>query len=183
MFHIGDTVVCSNGVCRIEQIGPLAGMGKLAAKKTYYTLRPCFDAAATIYVPVDEEEEALRFALGADEVKELMAEIDDLDQINISDEKKREAEYKNAVNSKDPRKLIRIIKTMYYRRKARIESGKKSTAIDERYFRIAENRLYEEMALALSIDRDEVRDYIRQYIEKQPARKKKKKSTKAAKEM
>ena len=95
-----------------------------------------------------------------------MEEIDDLDQISISDEKMREAEYKSAVNSKDPRKLIRIIKTMYYRRKARIESGKKSTAVDERYFRIAENRLYEEMALALGKERDEVKEYIRNYIEK-----------------
>ena len=166
MFHIGDTVVCSNGVCRIEKIGPLAGMGKTAAGRTYYTLRPCFDQAATIYVPVDGEEGALRFALGRDEVNKLMEEISELDQINISDEKKRETEYKNAVNSKDPRKLIRIIKTMYYRRKSRIESGKKSTAIDERYFRIAENRLYEEIALALSISKDEVKDYIRKYIEK-----------------
>ena len=166
MFNIGDTVVCSNGVCRIEEIGPLAGMGKSVANRTYYTLRPCFDNAATIYVPVDGDDGALRFALGADEVKELMEEIDDLDQINISDEKKRELEYRNAVNSKDPRKLIRIIKTMYFRRKARIESGKKSTAIDERYFRIAENRLYEEMALALDKDRDEVKEYIRNYIEK-----------------
>ena len=166
MFSIGDTVVCSNGVCRIEKIGPLAGMGKSAAARTYYTLRPCFDQAATIYVPVDGDDNALRFALSRDEVNALMKEIDDLDQINISDEKKRETEYKNAVNSKDPRKLIRIIKTMYYRRKARMESGKKSTAIDERYFRIAENRLYEEMALALSIDRDEVKDYIRKFIEK-----------------
>ena len=166
MFSIGDTVVCSNGVCRIEEIGPLAGMGKSAAGRSYYTLRPCFDDAARIYVPVDGDDNALRFALGRDEVKQLMDEIEDLDQINISDEKKREAEYKNAVNSKDPRKLIRIIKTMYFRRKARIESGKKSTAIDERYFRIAENRLYEEMALALSVDRDEVKEYIRRFIEK-----------------
>lgn len=166
MFNIGDTVVCSNGVCRIEEIGPLAGMGKSAAERTYYTLRPCFDNAATIYVPVDGDDDALRFALGREEVKELMEEIEDLDQINISDEKKRETEYKNAVNSKDPRKLIRIIKTMYFRRKARVESGKKSTAIDERYFRIAENRLYEEMALALGIEREEVKEYIRNYIEK-----------------
>ena len=166
MFSIGDTVVCSNGVCRIEEIGPLAGMGKSAAGRSYYTLRPCFDDAARIYVPVDGDDNALRFALGRDEVRQLMDEIEDLDQINISDEKKRELEYKNAVNSKDPRKLIRIIKTMYFRRKARIESGKKSTAIDERYFRIAENRLYEEMALALSVDRDEVKEYIRRFIEK-----------------
>lgn len=166
MFKIGDTVVCSNGVCRIEKIGPLTGMGKSVANKKYYTLRPCFDDAATIYVPVEGDDEALRFALGRKEVKKLMSEIDDLEQIDISDEKQREMEYKNAVNSKDPRKLIRIIKTMYFRRKARIESGKKSTAIDERYFRIAENRLYEELALALSKDREEVKECIRQYIEK-----------------
>lgn len=166
MFSVGDTVVCSNGVCRIEEIGPLAGMGKSAVGRTYYTLRPCFDNAATIYVPVDGDDDALRFALDREEVRELMDEIEDLEQINISDEKKRETEYKNAVNSKDPRKLIRIIKTMYFRRKARVESGKKSTAIDERYFRIAENRLYEEMALALGVDREEVKEYIRNYIEK-----------------
>ncbi|MCR5591441.1 MAG: CarD family transcriptional regulator [Lachnospiraceae bacterium] len=166
MFNIGDTVVCSNGVCRIEKIGPLAGMGKSVADRSYYTLRPCFDDAATIYVPVDGDDDALRFALDRDEVEKLMEEIGDLDQINISDEKKRETEYRNAVNSKDPRKLIRIIKTMYFRRKARIESGKKSTAIDERYFRIAENRLHEEIALALGIDREEVKEYLRKYIEK-----------------
>ncbi len=166
MFSVGDTVVCSNGVCTVEKIGPLAGMGKTVANRAYYTLRPCFDNAATIYVPVDGDDNALRFALDKKEVKKLMKEIDDLDQINISDEKKRELEYKNAVNSKDPRKLIRIIKTMYFRRKARIESGKKSTAIDERYFRIAENRLYEEFALAMGIERDEVKDFIRNNIEK-----------------
>ncbi len=158
--------MCSNGVCRIEKIGPLAGMGKSVADRSYYTLRPCFDDAATIYVPVDGDDDALRFALDRDEVEKLMEEIGDLDQINISDEKKRETEYRNAVNSKDPRKLIRIIKTMYFRRKARIESGKKSTAIDERYFRIAENRLHEEIALALGIDREEVKEYLRKYIEK-----------------
>ena len=119
----------------------------------------------TAYVNVDYDGIETEMVGGEEKIKE-MDEIEDLDQINISDEKKRELEYKNAVNSKDPRKLIRIIKTMYFRRKARIESGKKSTAIDERYFRIAENRLYEEMALALDIDREEVKEYIRNYIEK-----------------
>lgn len=166
MFNIGDTVVTSNGVCQVEKIGPLAGMGKSAAGKEYYTLRPYFDNSGKIYIPVAGEAEAMRFALSKDEVNALVGEIGNLDQINISDEKQREAEYKNAVNSKDPRKLIRIIKTMYFRRKARVESGKKSTAIDERYFRIAETRLYEEIALALDIDRDEVKEYIRKEIEK-----------------
>ena len=165
MFSIGDTVVTSNGVCQIEKIGPLTGMGKSAAGKEYYTLKPYFDNGGKIYIPVANDEESMRFALTKDEVNTLVEEINTLEQIDIFDEKLREAEYKNAINSKDPRRLIRIIKTMYYRRKQRAESGKKSTAIDERYFKIAESRLYDELALALEIEREDVKEYIREKIE------------------
>ena len=165
MFSIGDTVVTSNGVCQIEKIGPLTGMGKSAAGKEYYTLKPYFDNGGKIYIPVANDEESMRFALTKDEVNTLVNEINTLEQIDIFDEKLREAEYKNAINSKDPRRLIRIIKTMYYRRKQRAESGKKSTAIDERYFKIAESRLYDELALALEIEREDVKEYIREKIE------------------
>jgi len=167
MFQIGDTVVCgSNGVCQVEEIGPLLSMGKAAGNRKYYTLRPYFDNSGRIYLPVDTDKVIMRYTLSKDEVNSLVSEIEALEQIDIMDEKQRETEYKSAVNSSDPRKLVRIIKTMYFRRKARIESGKKSTAIDEKYFRIAEQRLYDEIALALDIERDSVKDYIRSYIEK-----------------
>lgn len=167
MFEIGDTVVCgSNGVCQIEEIGPLANMGKSTINKIYYTLRPYFDNGGRIYLPVDSDKVTMRYTLSKEEVNALMNEFEELSQIDIQDEKQRETEYKNAVNSSDPRKLIQIIKTMHSRRKARVESGKKSTAIDEKYFRIAETRLYEELALALEIDREEVKVYIRSHIEK-----------------
>lgn len=167
MFQIGDTVVCgSNGVCQIEEIGPLANMGKSTTNRVYYTLRPYFDNGGKIYLPVDNDKTVMRYILSKDEVNALVSEIDVLDQIKITDEKQREAEYKSAVNSSDPRKLIQIIKTMHYRRKSRIESGKKSTAIDEKYFRIAEQRLYDEIALALEIDRNDIKDYMKSYIDK-----------------
>lgn len=166
MFQIGDTVVCgSNGVCQIEEIGPLTSMGKTAANRgDYYTLRPYFDNGGRIYLPVDSDRVIMRYTLSKDEVNALLAEVDSLDQINISDEKQRETEYKSAVNSSDPRLLIRAIKTMHFRRKSRIESGKKSTAIDEKYFRIAQQRLYDELSLALSIDREDAKEYIRTTI-------------------
>ena len=167
MYQIGDTVVCgSNGVCTVEEIGTLSIMGRAARHRKFYTLKPYYDATGKVYLPVDCDEASIRPALTKPEVEQLMSEIDDLEQVWISDEKKREAEYKSAVNSSDPRRLVRIIKTMYFRKQSRLESGKKSTAIDERYFKIAETRLYEEMALALGIDKDEVRDYIRGYLEK-----------------
>lgn len=167
MYQVGDTVVCgSNGVCTILEIGPLSNMGKAQRKRNYYTMRPYFDTSGRVYMPVDCDESSIRPTLTRDEVTQLMSEVDTLSEISISDEKLRETEYKNAVNSCDPRMLIRAIKTMYFRKRARLESGKKNTAIDERYFRVAEQRLYEEVALALGIERDAARENIRGYIEK-----------------
>lgn len=167
MYQIGDTVVCgSNGVCTVEEIGSLSIMGRAHRHRKFYTLKPYYDETGKVYLPVDCDESSIRPAMTKAEVELLLSEMDSLEQIWISDEKKREAEYKSAVNSSDPRKLIRIIKTMYLRKQSRLESGKKSTAIDERYFRIAENRLYEEFALALGIEKDDVREHIRDYLEK-----------------
>lgn len=166
MYQIGDTVVCgSNGVCTVMEIGPLAIMGKASKNRKFYTLKPYFDNSGRVYLPVDCDEASMRLTMSKDEFEKLISELDSLDKISIVDEKMRETEYKNAVNSSDPRLLVRIIKTMHSRRQARLEIGKKSTAIDERYFRIAEQRLYEEMALALDIERDEAKTFIRKYLD------------------
>lgn len=165
MFQIGDTVVVgSSGVCTVSEIGPLAMMGKSAAGRKYYTLTPCYDNGGKVYLPVDSDEGAIRPILTKAEADGLVSEIDSLEGITINDEKNREYEYKTAVNSSDPRRLICVIKTMCARRKMRLESGKKSTAVDERYLRIAEQRLCEEIALAMELDKEAVRERIREKI-------------------
>lgn len=166
MFQIGETVVCgNNGVCLIEKIGPLSNMGKTSGQRDYYTLQPCFDNSGKIYLPVDTDKVVMRYVLSKEEVNNLFNEISDLEQIDITNEKTRELEYKNAVNSSDPRKLIRILKTMYNRRKSRIANGKKSTAIDDKYSRIAESRLYDELSLALGIERETIKNDILKYFD------------------
>jgi len=165
MYQIGDAVVCgSNGVCTIIEIGPLAIMGKASKHRKFYTLRPYFDLSGRVYLPVDCDESSIRPVLTVTEVNNLLDEIPELDQLDIADEKKRETEYKSAVNSSNPKLLVRSIKTMHARRVMRIESGKKSTAIDERYFRIAEQRLYDEISLVLNISKDEAKELIWQKI-------------------
>lgn len=167
MFQIGDVVVCgSNGVCKIESIGPL-NMGKSTINRgDYYTLSPYFDNGGKIYLPVDNDRVNMRYILTKDEVSSLMDEFDALEPIVITDEKLRETEYKNAVNSSDPRMLIKVIKTMNFRRRSRIENGKKSTAIDEKYSKIAEHRLYDELALSLELEQGEVKEIIRPHLDK-----------------
>ena len=166
MFEIGDNIVCgSNGVCTVEDIGPLR-LSSATKGRMYYTLKPVYDSAGTVFVPVDNDKIVLRFVLSKDEVMDLIRSIPTIDKLWITDEKKREQEYKDAISSCDCRKLIQIIKTLHSRMQKRLESGKKVTAVDDRYFRMAQEHLYEEFALALNISRDECEDYIRDFIEK-----------------
>lgn len=164
MFQIGDVIVCgSDGVCRVEEIGPI-DMGPSSKGRLYYTLSPVFDRAGKVFIPVDNEKVVTRFIISDIEAHALLDSIPDIEQLWVGDEKKREQEYKNAVNSCDCKRLVQIIKTLYSRKQDRIKNGKKVTAIDERYFRIAENRLYSELALALNIDIGSVEENIRGQI-------------------
>ena len=65
-----------------------------------------------------------------------------------------------AIQSRDPEQLIRVIKNMYHRRKQRTIQGKKTTAVDERYFKIAVHNLHSELAFALGCKEDEIQDMI-----------------------
>lgn len=166
MFQVGDNIVCGNsGVCTVEEIGTL-NIGAAPRDRLYYTLKPVYETGGKIFVPVDNDKVVLRVILSKDQVTQLLNNIQQIEQLWIPDEKKREQEYKSAVNSCDCSRLIQIIKTLYFRKRERIQSGKKVTAVDDRYFRIAEDRLYEEMALALGISKSEVEEYIRRYIDK-----------------
>ncbi len=165
MFQVGDHIVCGNsGVCTVEEIGTL-NIGTAPRDRLYYTLKPVYETGGKIFIPVDNDKVVLRFALSKDQVTQLLNDIPKIEQLWISDEKKREQEYKSAVNSCDCSRLVQMIKTLYFRKSERLQSGKKVTAVDDKYVRIAEDRLYEELALALCIDKSEVEDYIRQYME------------------
>ena len=58
------------------------------------------------------------------------------------------------------REWVAIIKTSYQRKLKRLSSGKKSINIDEKYLSMAERFLYGELATALDIPKDEVKNYI-----------------------
>ena len=60
---------------------------------------------------------------------------------------------------------MKIIKTIRQRKQKRIQAGRKVTAVDAKYFHIAEDNLYGELAVALDIDRNEVENYIADAIE------------------
>ena len=76
----------------------------------------------------------------------------------------REKTYKDALASRDATRLISIIKTLYLRKKERSDAGKKNTAVDERYFKLAENQLHAELAFALGEEKQNIQQIIIDHI-------------------
>ena len=165
MFAIGETVVHdSDGICTVAEIGTL-DMAHISKERQYYTLIPFYDKGSKLFIPVDAAG-SLRIAMDEKAVRELLEALPKIEPIEIQDEKRREQEYKAAIRSGDCKRVIQIIKTIYLRQEKRMEDGKKITEVDERYFRMAEDKLYGEIALAMKMEKSEVLDYIKKHMEK-----------------
>ncbi len=166
VYQIGEKVVCgSKGVCNIEEITTLNIPG-VDKTREYYILKPLYMAASTVYLPVDTAQDTMRRVLTREEAEQLILKIPQISLIKITNDKLLEQEYKNCLRTDNCEEWIRIIKTIYTRRQKRIESGRKVTALDARYYRIAQDCLYGEFAVALELKREEVEDYIAEVLDR-----------------
>lgn len=164
MYQVGEMIVYGlTGVCRVTEVGKVNIGGKVSEKE-FYTLEPVFTKGSVIYTPVDNEKVIIRPVLGKEEAKALIDDIPKIQAIWITDEKQREQIYKDMVKKCDCREWIKVIKTLYLRKVARMEEGKKVTAVDEKYFRLSEEHLYAELSMALGVAREEMREYITERI-------------------
>nr|WP_302597923.1 CarD family transcriptional regulator [uncultured Cellulosilyticum sp.] len=160
MFNVGDYMICgANGVCKVEEVGPLEVSG-IEKETMYYTLRPVYASESTVFTPVDNEKIIMRPILTKEEARALVDEIPDIEIFVVDDDKKKEILYKEALRSCDCKQLVRIIKTTYLNQKARLAAGKKAIMGDKKYFQMAEEHLYNELAIALGMDKSEVKAFI-----------------------
>lgn len=160
MYEIGDYVVkAGNGVCRVENIfhPDLPGVDK---DRLYYLLIPVESSHSKLYIPVDAPAATMRKALDEQSAWDVIRGVSEIEAAWIANDKLREQAYREAIHSCDPTALISIIKNLYLRRRQRSEQGKKSTATDDRYFKLAEDTLYGELAFALCRDKSEIRQLI-----------------------
>lgn len=166
MFEAGELIMCGgHGVCRVTAItgNPI---DKLDKKRKYYILEPVFEKGSTIYTPVDNEKIVMRRIMDEKAAKLLIGRIPDIETVWIKEEKTREQMYKEAIRTYDCQSLVRIIKTLYLRKQDRVQQGKKVLSSDEYYLKKAEELLYGEMSLALSIPKERVESYIFDEIHK-----------------
>ena len=159
MYQVNDVVIYGNqGVCKVTDVGPLDINDN--DNKIYYTLNPVYQKGTIIYAPAENPKSVMRPVLSKDQANSLIKEIPDIETFRVGNDRDRESVYRSAIRTGDPRELVRIIKTVYLRRKDRLASGKKRIIVDEKYFQIAEDQLYQELAYALDQKKESMEEYI-----------------------
>ncbi len=160
MFETGTYIVCGqHGVCRVEGVGKLQ-LTEASGDKEYYTLSKVYSRGGVLYVPADSEKIVMRPVISKEEAEELIEHMREIDLLQIDNEKRKEEIFKQAFRTCDSREWVKVIKTLYERKKDRLAKGKKVTASDERFLRTAEDNLFGELAISLDIEKNDVEQYI-----------------------
>lgn len=161
MFQKGSYVIKTmNKVCRVEDIVKLD-----SSEKEYYLLIPLEEKGAKIFVPVERTATSVREIMSKEAVMDLIAKIPKIEETYIDNEKLREQKYKEIIKCNNPELLVGIIKMIFLRNRKRTEQGKKSTTIDQKYYKLAEDYLYSEMAFVLKKEKSEIQQIIKDTCE------------------
>ena len=159
MFKIDEYVVhMTGGICKVENIDSLDIPGADKSKK-YYLLVPIKGTGSKVYVPVDNDS-AIRPITTCDEAEKLIDEIPAIEELTIENDRFREAKYKEVIKSCDLHELVGVLKNLYFRRLQRTSEGKKNTATDDKYFKIAEENLLSELSFVLHKNREEIKTIV-----------------------
>lgn len=160
MFEIGEYVTYgNNGVCLIKDITTL-NMGGVDKNRKYYILKPVYMESSTVYVPIDATQLSMRRVLSREEADTLLDSIPQVQTLTIKNEKEVEMQYRECMQSNDCEEWVKLLKTLYFRRKKRLEKGHKETAVDSRYYKLAEENLCGELAVVLGMSKREVENFV-----------------------
>ena len=160
MYLVGETVVYGlMGVCVVEAVGELDMQGADKGR-SYYTLAPVH-REGKIFAPVDTSV-AMRRAMTREQAMELIHSMPAIerDTYESSNPRLLDEHYRTYLKSGDCVDLVRVVRTVYAKGRLAAEKGRRLGQVDERSMRRAEEMLYDELAFALEMRPDEVRDFI-----------------------
>ncbi len=165
MHSVGDLVVYGSvGVCKVEAIGVPALSG-VDSTKDYYTLAPLYKDGR-IYAPVDTCT-FMRPVMSRDDALSLVRRIPTIDEsiYESSQMGQLKEHYQALLLSHDCADLVHIIKSVYVKGRALAENRKSLGNVEAQYLKRAEEMLYDELAVALSMPRGDVKGYIEGAVE------------------
>ena len=168
MFQVNDVIIYGvQGVCKITSTEEKTVSGK---KKNYFVLKPVSDQGSTVFVPTDNELvlKKMRRLLTKEEIHKLIDSMPEENAVWIANENERKEFYRSILAKGDHLELIKMIKAIYAHKKEREAEGKRLHMSDERFFKDAEQILYNEFQYVLDLNgKNDLMTYIFERIEKQ----------------
>ena len=121
---------------------------------------PLANQNVKVYIPVSDEYRDVRPVMCKSEATAFLSRIASIEADVIENDRQREQIYKDAIRSLEPDRLVGILKNMAERKEARRCEGKKVTAVDDRYTRLAVDAICQEVGFALEKDADAIREEL-----------------------
>lgn len=167
MFQVNDAIIYGvHGVCKIRGTEDRTVGG---TTRTYLVLQPESDKGAAFFVPTDNPHvlEKIRRLLTKDQIHRLIDAMPENDGVWVEDENARRELYKGILTKGDHTELIRMLKAIYAHKKELELTQKRLHISDERFFKDAEQILYNEFQYVLGLESKEaLMAYILDRIEK-----------------
>lgn len=158
-FSAGDYIIYGEtGVCLVEEI-VIKEMPD--GEKECYKLKP-LNQSFMIYTPTESGNVFMRSVITKSEANELIASLVSVEPFVCKSTSPRELtdKYDKIIKAHDCVELLRLIRSIYEKKKLHAGKRKKLSAIDERFLKKAEDLLFSELAVALGTDKSEVREHI-----------------------
>ena len=176
MYACGDTVVYRHHVCEVAALRENYFEGK-----DYLELRALFENSLKLFVAVDEATpDNLRPIMSKRAALALIDSIVDADTIDENAlkpdapmptllERRMKEEYDKRLRTFAPEDLVPIMKSVHERTVRRVDSGRRITARDKKYFDLAEGLLCDELAVSLAVPRENVKDVLVERVKRAEA--------------
>lgn len=158
MFKLYDYVrYGSFGLFKV--VGIIQKTLKNGTVKDCYVLEGVQQVETRIETPVDNP--SLRKALTMKDIEQLITKMPDIEPKWITDKKKREEDFRQALRCGDCVALVRVMKTIYALKEEKMKSGKHLSYTDNSIFEQAQQQLLEEIAFGAKVSLEEADAYIR----------------------
>ena len=165
MYEVGKVVLHKiNGVCRIEDIREENLTGE---SQMYYVMHPIFEKSSSIlYLPIEDRGGLLRALYTPSEIDHVILKGEDEKIEWIDNNNLRKTTYTELWRKGTTSQLVALIRCLTARKTELEEQGKKFSVTDERILSEARNRVDQEFAYSLNIDRENVPNYVLDIIAK-----------------
>lgn len=147
MFSLNEYVVYGHGdICQITEIKVPEF---IKTGEEYYFLHSMINKGSLIYVNIGKPQKNMRPVILEGYALDAINKIPDLDLIYEPNDKLRDREYLNIINTGDFVECLKCFKGLCDAKKRRVESGLKLNMLDEKNYKKFSSMIITELNLAL----------------------------------